>query len=178
MSLLTHDKTTPLTSKPVVSGLRRQIRNVLFAVIVGLVISGVTAFPLETEIEWLDGQLQSAPGLADLKHWIHTVHAGLQETNQKYPFIAYGSDWLAFAHLVIAIVFVGPLRDPVRNIWVIEFGIIASILIFPLAFIAGPLRGIPIFWSLIDCAFGVICGTLLWWVRGKIKNLEALTTGQ
>jgi hypothetical protein len=156
-----------------VTVLRRQIRNILIIVIVGLVISGVTAFPLETEIGWLDRQLQSLSGFSDLKRWIHIVYIGLHETNVKYPFISYGSDWLAFAHLVIAIVFIGPLRDPVRNIWVIEFGIIASILIFPLAFIAGPLRGIPVFWSLIDCSFGVICGIFLWWVRGKIKKLEA-----
>jgi len=37
-----------------------------------------------------------------------------------YPFIAYGTDWLAFAHFVIAIAFIGPWRDPVRNVWVVE----------------------------------------------------------
>jgi hypothetical protein len=157
--------------------LRKQIRNILIVVIAGLLISGVTAFPLETEIGWLDRQLQNLSGFSDLKGWIHTVHVGLHETNVKYPFISYGSDWLAFAHIVIAIVFIGPLRDPVRNIWVIEFGIIASVLIFPLAFIAGPLRGIPVFWSLIDCCFGVICGVLLWYVRGVIRKLERVSSG-
>jgi len=157
--------------------LRKKIRNILIVVIVGLLISGVTAFPLETEIGWLDRQLQSLSGFSDLKRWIHTVHVGLHETNVKYPFISYGSDWLAFAHIVIAIVFIGPLRDPVRNIWVIEFGIMASVLIFPLAFIAGPLRGIPVFWSLIDCCFGVICGALLWYVRSKVRELELASSG-
>ena len=69
---------------------------------------------------------------------------------------AYGDDWLAFAHLVIAVAFIGPLRDPVRNKWVIEFGMIACVLVFPLAFVAGAVRGIPIFWRLIDCSFGVV----------------------
>ncbi|SCF41963.1 hypothetical protein [Micromonospora mirobrigensis] len=32
----------------------------------------------------------------------------------------YGTDWLAFAHLVLAVAFWGPLRDPVRNVWVVQ----------------------------------------------------------
>jgi hypothetical protein len=70
--------------------------------------------------------------------------------------LAYGYDWLAFAHFVLAILFIGPLKDPVRNKWVIEFGMIACVLIIPFAFIAGHFRGIPVGWRLIDCAFGVI----------------------
>ena len=66
-----------------------------------------------------------------------------------------GFDWLAFAHVVIAILFIGVLRDPVRNIWVVEFGMIACILILPFAFVMGHERGIPLWWQLIDCSFGV-----------------------
>jgi hypothetical protein len=32
---------------------------------------------------------------------------------------------------------------------------IACVMVFPLAFIAGAVRGIPIYWRLIDCSFGV-----------------------
>jgi hypothetical protein len=32
---------------------------------------------------------------------------------------------IAFAHLAIAIAFIGPYIDPVRNKWVITFGLIA-----------------------------------------------------
>jgi hypothetical protein len=56
---------------------------------------------------------------------------------------------------MLAILFIGPLRDPVKNSWVIEFGMIACLLIIPLAFIAGYIRHIPIFWRIIDCSFGV-----------------------
>jgi len=84
------------------------------------------------------------------------VNHGLQVTNVRYPFILYGTDWLAFAHLMIAVAFIGPLRDPVRNIWVIQSGMIACVCIIPLAAIAGPIRGIPFGWSLIDMSFGVV----------------------
>jgi hypothetical protein len=49
----------------------------------------------------------------------------------------------------------GPIKDPVKNVWVVEFGMIACVLVIPLALICGPLRGVPWFWRLIDCSFGV-----------------------
>ena len=69
--------------------------------------------------------------------------------------MAYGTDWLAFAHIAIAVYFIGPLIDPVRNEWVLYAGLIGCILVLPLALICGPLRGIPLYWRLIDCSFGV-----------------------
>jgi hypothetical protein len=76
--------------------------------------------------------------------------------------MAYGTDWLAFGHFVIAIAFVGALRDPMRNIWLFQFGMIACVLLVPYAFVCGGLRGIPILWRLIDCSFGVFGFIPLW----------------
>lgn len=61
-----------------------------------------------------------------------------------------------FAHFVLAILFIGPLKDPVRNTWVIEFGMIACALVIPYALVAGYMRGLPFWWRLVDCSFGVI----------------------
>lgn len=113
--------------------------------LIGLVLSGLTAFPLETELRILCSILGVDPtsppsNYAGLQHWIAVVAEGLRETYAKYPFIAYGTDWLAFAHLVIAIAFIGPYRDPVRNEWVVTFGIIACLGVIPLALIAGAIR--------------------------------------
>ena len=58
--------------------------------------------------------------------------------------------------MVIAVAFIGPLRDPVKNVWVIDFGMIACAAVIPLALICGPIRGIPFWWQLIDCSFGVV----------------------
>jgi hypothetical protein len=106
-----------------------------------------------------------------LSYWITYVNKGLTETYQNYPFIPYGTDWLAFAHIAIAVAFIGPLRDPVKNIWVIEFGIIACILIVPTALICGSIRGIPLFWRLIDCSFGILGIIPLWICRRYIKMI-------
>jgi hypothetical protein len=139
----------------------RRIRFWLGLFIVGLVLSGLTAFPLQAELSWLTGAVQAGPiaGLAGSTHllsWLQRVTAALGETNARYPFLAYGTDWLAFAHLVIAVAFLGPFRDPVRNKWVLEFGLIACAGVIPLALIAGQVRGIPLGWRLIDCSFGVL----------------------
>jgi hypothetical protein len=84
------------------------------------------------------------------------VHNGIVATNRDYPFIAYGTDWLAFAHLVIAVAFWGPLKDPVRNVWLVQFGMIGCAAVVPMALIAGAARGIPWWWQLIDMSFGAV----------------------
>lgn len=152
--------------------LRTGIRRWVTFFIIGLVLSGITAFPLEWELSILTKITANAPSF--ISEWTQSVYTAISETNAKYPFMSYGTDWLAFAHLVIAVVFIGPLRDPVRNIWVIQFGMIACLMIFPLAFIAGAVRGIPVYWRLIDCSFGVIGMIPLMMCYKKIKQLEVI----
>ena len=154
------------------SKLQRSVKRLLLVFIAILFVSGITAFPIEPELK-IALQLIEEFQLDNIfSRWIEFVYQGVHETNENYTFISYGTDWLAFAHLVIAVLFIGPLRDPVRNIWIIEFGIIACIGIFPLAFIAGSVRGIPFFWQLIDCSFGIFGGALLMVCHRKVKLLE------
>jgi hypothetical protein len=153
---------------------RQRIRVWLWIFIIGLIFSGLTAFPLESELRLL-ARLMNADaqgGSSELAAWIVRVRDALVDTNAKYPFLAYGTDWLAFAHLVIAVAFIGPMRDPVRNVWVIEWAMIACVMVIPLAFIAGQARGIPIYWRLIDCSFGLFGILPLWICRREIKRLE------
>ncbi len=131
-----------------------RVKVYLWMVIAGLALSGLTAFAIESELALL-AKPGTVPG-GSMQHWLNTVYLAVKNTNQTYPYLSYGTDWLAFAHLMLAVLFIGPLKDPVKNIWVIEFGMIACVAIFPLAFIAGGIRGIPVFWRLIDCSFGVL----------------------
>lgn len=118
-----------------------------------LFLSGVSAIPLEAELSFLS---RCFPLNTPAGEWIGKVHRAIVDTDRQYPFLAYGYDWLAFAHFILVILFIGPLKDPVKNKWVIEFGMIACVLIIPFAFIAGHYRGIPLGWRFIDCAFGVL----------------------
>lgn len=162
--------------------LKVRIRGLLLFFMAALLLSGITAFPLEWEVKLLYQIVSDArsplPGLwPELIYWIGLVKTGLEETYRAYPFMAYGTDWLAFAHIVIAVAFWGPLKEPVRNIWVVEFGLIACVLVIPLAFICGPIRGIPFFWQLIDCSFGVVGLVPLWLCRRNILRLAEIYQG-
>ncbi len=149
----------------------KRIRILIIGFIVALALSGLTAFPLTWELNILVERFgQGDSGLAT---WLRTVQQGLTETDSKYPFIAYGTDWLAFGHLVIATAFIGPLKDPVRNKWIIEWGMIACAAVPILALVAGPIRGIPFGWRLIDCSFGVVGFFPLWFVLRDIRRLES-----
>ncbi|MDR6977685.1 hypothetical protein J2X68_004409 [Streptomyces sp. 3330] len=162
------------------AALLKGIRAWLAFFVVCLVLSGVTAFPLVHELHWVEALLRhlSVPEhLPGLMAWIERVRRGLDAADAEHPFLLYGTDWLAFAHLVIAVAFYGPWRDPVRNIWVVEFSMIACAGIIPLALICGPLRGIPLWWSVIDMSFGVFGVIPLHVVRNKIKRLESMTAG-
>jgi len=138
---------------------------------ISLALSGITAIPAETELSLL---VSYFPADGSTGKWLERVFIGIRDTNNRYPFVAYGYDWLAFAHIVLAVLFIGPLKDPVKNKWVIEFGIIACLMIIPFAMIAGYFRGIPIGWRLIDCSFGVIGIVPLKICLNKIYDLETI----
>ena len=144
------------------------IRRLLSVFMIAIFLSGLTAIPIQFELSFLL-KIFSTP--TQLHHWLEKVLSAYQNVNNDTPFLLYGYDWLAFAHFILAVLFIDPYRDPVKNIWVIEFGLIACILIFPLAFIAGPFRGIPIGWRLIDCSFGVFGFLPLWICYNKTKKL-------
>jgi hypothetical protein len=155
----------------------RRIRFLLIFFIFALTVAGLTAIPLRWELgllnQWFGTGSFLSQILPPLSEWISHVNDSVQNGYGQYPLLAYGTDWLAFAHIVIAVAFLGPLRDPVRNVWVIEFGMIACVLILPWALIFGIVRGIPWFWTLIDISFGVFGLLPLWLVRRDILRLAA-----
>lgn len=145
---------------------RRRIKLLTVLFIGGLMLSGVTAIPLPQELNLLVNRF----GFSG--EWLSRVNDALAQTQVQYPFLFYGTDWLAFGHFVIAIAFVGALRDPIRNRWLFDFGLIACVLVIPYALVFGGLRSIPFWWRLIDCSFGVFGFTPLWLCRKWAIALE------
>lgn len=155
---------------------QKRIRFLLIFFMFALVLSGLTAIPLQWELKVLMPLVRLGteweiivPALAQ---WIEKINQGVQSGYGQYPFLAYGTDWLAFGHIAIAIAFIGPLRDPVRNIWVVQFGMIACALIVPWALIFGAIRDIPFFWQLIDMSFGIFGIIPLWLVYRDILRIS------
>ncbi|GGH17959.1 hypothetical protein [Mucilaginibacter phyllosphaerae] len=159
--------------QPTETQLKKKIKCWLIFLIAGLFLSGATAFPIESELAIAVNNLDAFS--PKIQQWLTTIYTAVKTTNAQYPYLSYGTDWLAFAHVILALLFVGPLRDPVRNIWVLQFGMIACVLILPLAFIAGPIRHIPLFWQLIDCSFGVVGIVPLYIAYRYTKQLESIT---
>ena len=68
-------------------------RILLSGFMVGVIISGATAFPLTWELnllfEWLLPHRERFPALFE---WISRVRTGLLQTDAQFPFIAYGTN--------------------------------------------------------------------------------------
>lgn len=154
--------------------LRRRIKWLTILFIVGLFLSGATAIPLLAETNGLVHLFGSSKTFPVLSEWLLRVHTALVQTESQFPFLFYGTDWLAFGHFAIAIAFVGALRDPIRNRWLFDFGLIACVLVVPYALIFGAVRGIPFWWRLVDCSFGVFGFIPLWLCRKWAIELEQL----
>jgi len=148
------------------------IRRWLVFFMTMLTLSGITAMPAEWELSIV---VKFFDDHSPLGSWLNEIHFAVQETGKKFPFLFYGYDWLGFAHMLIAIAFIGPYKDPVKNKWVIEFGTIACFLLIPFALFIGYFRGIPFWWRLIDCSFGIFGLIPLGICYNKITQLEKVT---
>jgi hypothetical protein len=163
-----------MADKPV---LEQRVRFLLVFFICALMCSGLTAIPLQWELRLVISLVQTGSQLAvifpELSEWIARINDGVQNGYGQYPFLAYGTDWLAFGHVAIALAFIGPLRDPIKNLWVIEFGMMVCLLVIPWTLIFGTMRGIPFFWQLIDMSFGIVGIIPLWLARREIQRVAA-----
>ncbi len=162
--------------------LLKRYNGVLALFIIALILSGLTAFPLVHELRlmasWLGIESHAAytqhQGLA---YWLGYVWHGLEVTQAQFPFVAYGTDWLAFGHLMIAVFFIaGPWRDPLPNAWVLKVGLFACAAIIPLALICGEVRGIPLYWRLVDCSFGVFGSLPLLYCLKLVRQMRTGTS--
>ncbi|MCX6908540.1 MAG: hypothetical protein NTY01_10915 [Verrucomicrobia bacterium] len=80
----------------------RKLRWLLGLFTTALIFSGLTAFPLKSEMEHvvaIRGLEHVAPAEAanGFDRWILTVRGRVRESYTRYPWLACGTDWLAFA---------------------------------------------------------------------------------
>ena len=105
--------------------LRRRIRNWTLFFIAALIASGLSAIPLKPEMNYLVQTFAQQDQPDAVASWLLRVQAGVNDVSTRWPFLALGTDWLAFGHIVIGLGFIGLLRDPVRNEWLITWGLLA-----------------------------------------------------
>jgi hypothetical protein len=140
----------------------------------GLFVSGVTIWPviweLKTAVKVVWGD--TTPTLA-IHKFVLTAIDGIQEIQREQPFMIYAADWLAFALIVLSILFVGAMKDPVRNIWVVKFGLLCCFLSPILAIICIPIRQMPLSWFWCDFIFTPLAALPLWIAWRDLKKAEA-----
>lgn len=110
------------------------------------------------------------PSMAE---WLTLVRHAVEETYDKYPFLAYGYDWLAFGHYIIAIPFIMAIRDTRQIPWVINYGIFACLAVLPFAIVFGAIRDIPLFWRGVDTLFGIGGLVVLFILRRQFTALSS-----
>ena len=152
----------------------RRAKIMLGVVVFGLLMSGITVWPAVPELKmavhlvWGD-----AVPSGTLHDFVLRAIIGLETVQKDYPFMLYAHDWLAFAHIVLAILFAGAIRDPLRNVWIVQCGLVMCALVPVLAGICIPLRGIPYIWFLFDFAFAPAAAGPLWIALRDIRRAEA-----
>lgn len=149
----------------------KKIRVFLTLFIVLLLLSGITAFPLRTEMIFLMEHKHWFPTF--IIPWIDNINRAVLQTPDL---VLYGTDWLAFGHIIISLFFVPVLINPVKYKINLVIGMLACLAVFPLAFICGPIRGIPFFHQLIDCSFGLGGLMLLYFIYRNVEILEKNNT--
>ena len=143
-------------------------------IVFGLFMSGITIWPAVPELKmvvrivWGNGESAGV-----LHSFILRAIEGLESVEVNYPFMLYAHDWLAFAHIVLAILFAGAIRDPVRNVWIVQCGLIMCVLVPILAGICITIRGLPMVWFWIDFTFAPAAALPLWIALRDIRRAEA-----
>ncbi len=153
----------------------QKIKATVIFFMVALFVSGATAFPVLTEMRWLQANGFIKQGTT-LGNWLQSVLTGAEQVNNTFPFLFYGFDWLAYAHIMIAALFYGVYKNPIQNKFIVNWAVFCCASIIPLAFICGPIRKIPMMHILIDCSFGVFGCIPLLFIKKWTKQLELAQT--
>ena len=74
-----------------------KIRLFIIFFIVALILCGVTAFPVKTELHWLLSHSSLIP--SGMQSRLQSCDDALKETTAKYTMPDYGWVWLGFAHI-------------------------------------------------------------------------------
>jgi hypothetical protein len=142
-----------------------------------LILSGLTAIFTREGLRLLsplftEGSILQVfwPSMAE---WLSLVQLAIEETYDKYPFLAYGYDWLAFGHFIIAIPFLMAVKDMRQCLWVINYGIFACLAVIPFALVFGAIRGIPLFWRGVDTLFGIGGLVVLLFLRRQFRAISS-----
>jgi len=158
--------------------LRARIKVLTWVFILGLIFSGATAIPLEPELNLLakffgvadKSSIEVASGMA---HWILRSRSPARHQCE----ISVSGVWNRLAGVRTFCNRSGVHRGiarPGSQRVAFYLCMIACVMIVPYAFIFGGVRGIPVYWRLIDCSFGVFGILPIWYLPPMRQEIEML----
>lgn len=151
----------------------KRARIMLGIVVFGLLVSGVTVWPAVPELKLAVRMVWGPAAPVGVLHaFVLRAIEGLEHVQANYPFMLYAHDWLAFAHIMLAFLFAGAIKDPVRNKWIVQCGLVMCASIPLLAGVCIPIRGLPSCWFWIDFAFAPAAAWPLWIALRDILKVE------
>jgi len=139
-----------------------------------LILGGLCWFGMTYFTHFALGVVRSIGLRGEFLSFVIKMNSIAQLIESKYSFVSYGSDILGLIHLMLALLFVGPLTDAVKNIWVIHFGMLLCIAFVPVSIVSGLLRGVPFVWCLIAILFAALGFVLLFSVNKMLKANDVL----
>jgi len=149
----------------------------------GLLLSGLSIYiPALQGGQIVNAILQrlfdSTPSIAPVYQALAIQTFDFQMVSGKHLQLMLDNDWLGFAHFMLAVLFLGAIRDPCRNLWVTQFGLISAVSLVPAAFFFGALRGAPFLHLCIDAGFGAAAFVPLYVGYRQLRMLRVSKEGQ
>jgi hypothetical protein len=139
-----------------------------------LVLGGLCWFGMTYFTHFALGMVRSIGLRGEFLSFMIKMNSIAQLIESKYSFVSYGSDILGLMHLMLALLFVGPLTDAAKNIWVIQFGMLLCIAFLPASIVSGLVRGVPFVWCLVAILFAVLGFVLLFVAHKMLKANDVL----
>lgn len=143
------------------ASLLSRIRLVLAIAIVCLILGSLATLAaphtISVVLSILSRMEIATPDTSHSFRWLQHIQLQLGRDSDLHPMLHFCADLFAFVQLVFALALIGPLRNPIRNQWVIQFGILACCGLIPVALILGPWHGLPMAWRLVSCG-AALCG--------------------
>ena len=108
----------------------KRAKLMLASVAFGMLVAGVTILPAAWELNVLVDVVWGPGEASGVMHgFVLRAIEAIEYVGAEYPFMFYAGDWLAFAMIVLAILFYGARRDPVCNVWIVQGGLIMFVLV-------------------------------------------------
>jgi hypothetical protein len=126
-----------------------------------MILSGLMAIPIDQQAALFIQHYGHSSSVAGVICHLLDVYSTVKVRHTDLSF-GYGYDWLAVSHVFLGLLFMGIDMRFVRHMKIFEVGFFAYMVIIVVAIIQGIIKGMPVWWQVVNYAFGLAGFLLLW----------------